>query len=83
VEPEECRHYEQPCASTEARRGGRVWWHQVVELLPLAMRVTEYQMRVRCYPDCGKRTRAGLPLSVPRRPFRPRLTAVVALLSGR
>src|SRR5215211_218842 len=36
----------------------------------------------RC-PACGKRIRADLPLGVPRRPFGPRLTAVVALLSGR
>src|SRR5438552_13837550 len=31
---------------------------------------------------CGKRTRAELPAGVPRRPFGPRLTAVIALLSG-
>ena len=36
----------------------------------------------RC-PACGKRTRADLPAGVPRRPFGARLTAVVALLSGR
>src|SRR5438067_9669104 len=40
-------------------------------------------MAVRCCPSCGKRTRADLPVGVPRRPFGPRLTAVVALLSGR
>jgi len=60
-----------------------VWRHQVVELLPLAVRVTEYQMAVRRCPACGKRTRAALPAGVPRRPFGPRLTAVIALLSGR
>src|SRR5262249_2488206 len=32
---------------------------------------------------CGKRTRAALPAGVPRRPFGARLTAVMALLSGR
>ena len=55
----------------------------MVELLPLAVRVTEYQMAVRGCPQCGRRTRADLPVGVPRRPFGPRLTAVVALLSGR
>jgi transposase len=55
----------------------------VVELLPLAVRVTEYQMAVRRCPACGKRTRADLPPGVPRRPFGARLTAVIALLSGR
>src|SRR6185436_15861309 len=53
------------------------------ELLPLAVRVTEYQMAVRHCPTCGKRTRADLPAGVPRRPFGARLTAVIALLSGR
>jgi transposase len=55
----------------------------VIELLPLAVRVTEYQMAVRRCPACGKRTRANLPTGVPRRPFGVRLTAVIALLSGR
>src|SRR5262249_1594332 len=66
-----------------ARRRSRVWRHQVVELLPLTVRVTEYQMAVRRCPASGKRTRADLPPGVPRRPFRPRLTPVVPLLSGR
>jgi transposase len=55
----------------------------VVELLPLAVRVTEYRMVARWCPPCGRRTRASLPPGVPRRPFGPRLTAVVAVLSGR
>jgi transposase len=83
VVPERCRHCQQPFPEPAGHRRGRVWRHQVVELLPLAVRVTEYQMAVRRCPSCGKRTRAGLPAGVPRRPFGPRLTAVVALLSGR
>jgi transposase len=83
VVPERCRHCQQPFPEPAGRRLGRVWRHQVVELLPLAVRVTEYQMAVRCCPACGRRTRADLPAGVPRRPFGPRLTAVVALLSGR
>jgi len=83
VVPDNCRHCGQVIPETTARRRGRVWRHQVVELLPLAVRVTEYQMTARRCPACGKRTRADLPVGVPRRPFGPRLTAVVALLSGR
>jgi transposase len=83
VVPERCRHCEQPFPQITTGRRGRVWRHQVVELLPLAVGVTEYQMAVRRCPACGKRTRADLPAGVPRRPFGPRLTAVVALLSGR
>src|SRR3954467_10482802 len=65
------------------RGRARAWRHQVVELLPLAVRVTEDQMVMWRCPDCGKRTRADLPAGVPRRPFGARLTAVIALLSGR
>jgi transposase len=83
VAPERCRHCQQPFPEPAGRRRGRVWRHQVVELLPLAVRVTEYQVAVRRCAHCRKRTRADLPLGVPRRPFGPRLTAVVALLSGR
>src|SRR5438046_5399830 len=40
-------------------------------------------MMARRCRHCGKRTRADLPAGVSRRPFGARLTAVVALLSGR
>src|SRR4051812_10482436 len=83
VVPERCRHCEQPFPATAPRRRARVWRHQVMELLPLATRVTEYQMAVRRCTACGRRTRASLPAGVSRRPFGPRLTAVVVLLSGR
>ena len=83
VVPEHCRHCHQPLPSGTPQRRSRPWRHQVVELLPLAVRVTEYQLQVRRCPTCGRRTRADLPAGVPLRPFGPRLTAVVALLSGR
>jgi transposase len=83
VGPERCRYCQQPFPGSAGPRRGRVWRHQVVELLALAVRVTEYQVAVRRCPGCGKRTRANLPPGVPRRPFGVRLTAVVALLSGR
>jgi transposase len=40
VEPERCRHCGQPFSGTATGRRGRAWRHQVVELLPLAVRVT-------------------------------------------
>jgi transposase len=83
VVPDRCRHCEQPFLEAATGRCGRVWRHQVVELLPLAVQLTEYQMAVRRRPGCVQRTRADLPAGIPRRPFGSRLTAVVALLSGR
>jgi len=83
VVPDICRHCEQPFPETPTRRRARIWRHQVVELLPLAVRVTEYRMAMRRCPACRKHTRAELPVGVPRRPFGTRLTAVIALLSGR
>jgi transposase len=83
VVPEVCRHCRQAFPEAAGHRRSQVWRHQVVELLPLAVQVTEYQMAVRRCPACGKRTRADLPAGVPRRPFGTRLTAVIALLSGR
>ena len=83
VVPESCGHCGQSLGSPEGPAPGMPWRHQVVELLPLAVRVTEYQMALRRCAACGHRTRASLPSGVPRRPFGPRLTAVVALLSGR
>src|SRR5215217_2685255 len=43
VVPEVCRHCEKPLPELAALWRTRVWRHQVVELLPLAVRVTEYQ----------------------------------------
>jgi len=83
VVPEVCRWCQQPFAEGKARRHGRVWRHQVVELPLPAVRVTEYQLEARRCAHCGKRTRATLPAGVPHRAFGPQLAAVVAMLTGR
>ena len=63
--------------------GPAAWRHQVVELPEVKPRVTEYQL---CYGHCARCetwTQAELPQGVPSGAFGPRLTAVVALLTGR
>jgi transposase len=57
--------------------------HQVEELPPINVRVSEHRcQRVRC-PECGRRTRAALPGEVARSSFGPRLEAAVAAISVR
>ncbi len=56
--------------------------HQVVELPEIRPHVTDYALHeLGC--ECGTRTRASLPDGVPTSAFGPRLTAAVALCSGR
>src|SRR6266508_2350180 len=54
--------------------------HQVVELPPISVRVSEHRLhRARC-PECGREARAELPPDASRRAFGPRLQAAVATL---
>jgi transposase len=57
--------------------------HQVTELPPICVTVVEHRLHRLTCPDCGKGTRATLPAGVPTSQFGPRLTAIVAMLSGR
>src|SRR5712692_10033774 len=57
--------------------------HQVAELPPIAVTLTEHRLhRLRC-PACAAETRAELPAEVPRSAFGPRLQAAVATLAVR
>lgn len=57
--------------------------HQVQELPPMQVQVTEYRAAARRCPACGAVTRAALPAAVPASTVGPRLTAACALLTGR
>jgi transposase len=63
--------------AVEARR------HQVAELPPIAVRVTEHRLHGVCCPECAAQTRAELPGEVPRSAFGPRLQAAVVTLAVR
>jgi transposase len=57
--------------------------HQVDELPPIQVVVTEHRcQRVRC-PDCGRRSRGALPAGVGASAFGPRYQAAIAVLSVR
>jgi transposase len=57
-------------------------WHQVAELPPLAVRVTEYRGHSRSCPRCGTLNHAPLPAELRRHSVGPRLTAFLAYLAG-
>jgi transposase len=57
--------------------------HQVTELPPVCVTVTEHRLHRLTCPDCGKYTRAMRPVGVPSGQFGLRLTAIVAMLSSR
>src|SRR5205823_10618005 len=57
--------------------------HQVFELPPTAVIVTEHRAHAVLCPGCGKRTRAALPDDVACSAFGSRLQAAIALLSVR
>ena len=57
--------------------------HQVWELPPVRVEVTEHQLFRCCCPDCGAVSLAELPVGAPAGAFGPRLIAMVGLLVGR
>ena len=81
VYPAACAH----CRATlsAGSEAGVPWRHQVHELPPIQLQVTEYQLHARQCPHCRKTTRAALPSGTPTRQEGCRLQAFTALLTGR
>src|SRR5450830_1895301 len=80
--PRRCRCGHVFCAAERAALGEPAR-HQVAELPPTAVILSEHRLqRLRC-PDCGATTRAELPAEVPPGAFGPRLQAAVATLAVR
>jgi len=57
--------------------------HQVVEIPRIKPDVTDYWLHTLACPDCCYATRAELPPGVPHRGFGPRLTAMIAICTGK
>lgn len=57
--------------------------HQVVEVLPVQVVVTEHHLAARACAVCGHLTRAAWPAGVPRGMVGPRLATTLVLLTGR
>jgi transposase len=81
--PERCRSCAHVFAGLERVDAVEPWRHQVAELPPTAVRVTEHRLHAVGCPACAARTRAELPRQVPRSAFGPRLQAAVVTLAVR
>src|SRR5450830_398897 len=80
--PSRCRCGHVFCTAERAARGEPAR-HQVAELPPTAVILSEHRLhRLRC-PDCGATTRAALLAGVPPRAFGLRLQAAVVTLAVR
>jgi transposase len=81
--PERCHACAHVYSEDERIDVAAVQRHQLCELPPIAVTVSEHRLhRLRC-PACRAETRAELPVRVPRSAFGPRLQAAVATLAVR
>jgi transposase len=81
--PQRCSSCARPFCAEERIEAAAPQRHQVCELPPIAVWVSEHRLyRLRC-PACAAETRAVLPAEVPPGAFGPRLQAAVATLAVR
>jgi len=81
--PQRCHACARPFTENERLDAATPQRHQVSELPPIALTVSEHRLhRLRC-PACATETRAELPSDVPRGAFGPHLQAAVATLAVR
>jgi len=80
--PGRCRSCARLFGEPELVDGAEPWRHQVAELPPIAVGVTEHRLYRVCCPECATRTRAELPREA-RSAFGPRLQAALVTLTVR
>jgi transposase len=81
--PERCGSCAHVFAEPERVDAVEPWRHQVAELPPIAVRVSEHRLHGVCCPECQARTRAKLPADLSGSAFGPRLQAAIATLAVR
>lgn len=81
--PASCRRCGHGFDPSERRPSSRFGRHQVAELPPIAVSLTEHRThRLRC-PECRAKTTAELPAGIGGQAFGPRAQAAVATMSAR
>jgi transposase len=81
--PTHCRSCQAALAAAAGPGDPAPSWHQVAELRPDPVVITEYQGHARTCPRCGVVTRAAIPAAVKAHSIGPRLAAALAFLTGR
>jgi transposase len=81
--PQRCRACAHAFAERELVDTAEPWRHQVVELPPITVRVSEHWLHRVCCPECAVQTRAELPPGVSHSAFGPMLQAAVVTLAVR
>jgi transposase len=81
--PERCRSCAHLFGESELVDVAEPWRHQVAELPPIAVWVSEHRLHGVCCRECAARTRAELPAAVSRSSFGPRLQAAIVTLAVR
>jgi transposase len=81
--PERCSGCGREFDPGEREPAGEPHRHQVAELPPIAVSVSEHRAHALPCRGCGRRTRAQLPAAIGRSAFGPRLQAAIAMLSVR
>jgi len=79
LKPATCRR----CGESLSGEDTQPYRHQVAEIPPVKVEVTEYRLHAIACSTCGTVTRAKLPAGVPQGGFGPRFQAMVSILSGR
>ena len=81
--PTHCRRCQAPLPAPAGPDDPEPTWHQVAELPPRPVQITEYQGQARTCPCCGEVTHAAIPAEVRASSIGPRLAAALAFLTGR
>ena len=79
IKPHTCRR----CGEELVGEDTHPYRHQVAEIPPVKIEVTEYRLHTLACEACGTETRAKLPEGVPQGGFGPRFQSQVSILSGK
>src|SRR5579859_2398196 len=80
--PTTCQRCQAPLPAQAAADDPEPTWHQVAELPPQVVHVTEYQGHSRTCCQCGLLNHAAIPAELRAHRFGPRLSAALSYLSG-